>query len=89
MDEMVLDNSAVLDNALLLCLKEFQLLDQVCVVLVELLISVDVGEEPPVIEVVDGILENGISGAVAPEVVAEPGREGFKGFVRCVVGRSI
>ena len=89
MDEMVLDNSAVLDDALSLCLEEFQLLDQVCIVLVKLSISVDVGEEPPVIKVVDSILENGISGAVAPEAAAEPGREGFKGFVRCVVGRSI
>ena len=86
---MVLDNSMVLDDTLLLCLKEFQLLDQVCVVLVELSILVDISEEPPVIEVVDSILENGISGAVAPEAAAEPGREGFKGFVRCVVGRSV
>ena len=88
-DKAVLDNSAVLDDALSFCLEELQLLDQVCIVLVKLLISVDVGEEPPVIEVIDGILENGISGAVAPEAAAEPGREGFKGFVRCVVRRSI
>ena len=89
MDEVVLDNSTVFDNALSLCLEELQLLDQVGIVLVELVISVDVGEESPVVKVVDGILENGISGSVAPEAMAEPGREGFQGFVRCVVRRGI
>ena len=88
-DEAVLDNSVVLDDALLLCLEEFQLLDQVCVVLVELTISVDVGEESPVVKVVDGILKNGIGGPVAPEAMVEPGREGFQGFVRGVIGRCI
>ena len=49
----------------------------------------DIGEESPVVKVIDSILENGISGLVAPEVMAEPGREGFQGFVRCVVRRGI
>ena len=89
MDETVLDNSAVLDDALSLCLKEFQLLDQVCIVLVKLSISVDIGEEPPVIKVIDGILKNSIGGMVTPEAAAKPGREGFKGFVRCIVGGSV
>ena len=66
MDEVVLDKSPVLDDALLLCLEKLQLLDQVCIILVELLVSVDVGEESPVIEVVDGVLEDGIGGAIAP-----------------------
>ena len=82
MDEAVLDKSSVLDDALSLRLKEFQLLDQVHVILVKLLVSVDVGEEPPVVEVVDGVLENGISGTVAPEMAAKPGGEGLEGFVR-------
>ena len=89
MDEAVLDKSSVLDNALSFCFKEFQLLDQVCIVLVELLISVDIGEESPVIEVVDSVLENGIGGAVTPEATAEPGGEGFQQFVRGVIGRGI
>ena len=89
MDKTVLNNSMVLDDALSLCLEELQLLDQVCIVLVELTISVDVGEESPVVEVVDSVLENGIGGTVTPEAAAEPGREGFQGFVRCVIGRGI
>ena len=89
MDEAVLDDSVVFDDALSLCLKELQLLDQVRIVLVELAISMDVGEESPVIKVIDGILENGIGGLVTPEAAAEPGREGFQGFVRCVIRRGI
>ena len=89
MDEAVLDESLVLDNTLSFCLEEFQLLDQVCVILVELSVSVDVGEEPPVIEVVDSILENSVGGAVTPEAVAEPSGKGFEGFVRCVIGRGV
>ena len=81
-DEAVLDKSSVLDDALSFCLEEFQLLDQVCVILVELSVSVDVCEESPVIEVVDGVLENRIAGAVAPEAAAKPGGVGFEGFVR-------
>ena len=68
-DEAVLNKSPVLDNALSLCLEKFKLLDQVHVILVELSVSVDVCEEPPVIEVVDGVLEDGVSGVVAPEAL--------------------
>ena len=88
-DETVLDNSVVFDDTLSLCLEELQFLDQVGVVLVKLTILVDVSEESPVIEVVDGILKNGIGGSVAPEVTAEPGGEGFQRLVRCVVRRGI
>ena len=88
-DKVVLDNSAVFDDALSLCLEELQLLDQVGIVLVELTILVDIGEESPVIEVIDSILENGISGSVAPEAMVEPGREGSQGFVRCIVRRGV
>ena len=88
-DKVVLDESPVLDDALSFCFEELQLLDQVHIVLVELTISVDVGKESPVIEVIDGILENGIGGPVTPEATMEPGGEGFQGFVRCVVGRSV
>ena len=89
MDEVVLDNSSVFDNALLFHFEKLQLLDQVRIVLVELSISVDVSEESPVIEVVDGVLKNGISGVVAPEATTEPGGKGLKGFVRGVIGRGV
>ena len=79
----------ILDDTLSLCLKEVQFLDEVCVVLVELPVLVDVCEESPVIEVIDGILENGVSGPVAPEVMAEPGREQLQWLVRGIIGRSI
>ena len=88
-DKAVLDDGAVLDDTLSLCLEELQLLDQVCVVLVELTILVDISKESPVVEVIDSVLENGIGGSVAPEAMAEPGREGFQGLVRCVVRRGI
>ena len=88
-DEAVLDKSLVLDDALSLYLEELDLLDQIHVVLVELSISMDVSKESPVIEVVDGILENGIAGAVTPEATMEPGGEGFQWFVRCIVGGGI
>ena len=88
-DEAVFDKSLVLDDTLSFCFKELQLLDQVHIVLVELMISVDVGKESPVIEVIDGILKNGISGVVAPEVTTEPGGKGFQWFVRCIIGRGI
>ena len=88
-DEAVLDNSSVFDDAFPFRFEKLQLLDQVRVVLVELLISVDVGEESPVIEVIDGILENGIGGAIAPEVAAKPGRKGLEGFVRGIIGRGV
>ena len=66
MDEAVLDKSPILDDALSFGLEKLDLLDQVCVILVKLSISVDVSEESPVIEVVDGVLEEGIAGAVSP-----------------------
>ena len=88
-DEAVLDKSSVLDDTLSFHFKELQLLDQVCIVLVELSISVDVGEESPVIEVIDGILKNGIGGLVAPEAMAEPGGKRLQGFVRGIIGRGI
>ena len=79
----------VFDNTFSLRFEKLQLLDQVRIVLVKLSISVDIGKESPVIEVVDSVLENGIGGAVAPEVATEPGGKGFKGFVRCVIGRGV
>ena len=69
-DEVVLDKSLVLDDALSFRLEKFKLLDQVHVILVELSVSVDVCKEPPVVKVVDGVLEDGVSGAVAPEASA-------------------
>ena len=88
-DEVLLDEGVVLDDALPLCLKEVQFLDEVCVILVKLSVLVNVGKESPVIEVIDGILENGIGGPVAPEAMTEPGREWLQWFVRGVIGRGI
>ena len=88
-DEALFDKSMVLDDTLSLHLKEVQLLDEVRIILVELAISVDVREESPVIEVIDGILKNGISGSITPEVMMEPGREQLQWLVRGVIGRSI
>ena len=89
MDNAVLNKSSVLDDALLFHLEELQLLDQVCIVLVELAILVDIGKESPIIEVINSILKDGIGGAVAPEAMMEPGGKGFQGFVRCVIGRGV
>ena len=88
-DEAVLDEGSVLDNALSLGLEEFDLLDQICIILVELSVSVDVREESPVVEVIDGVLEDGIGGSVTPETTPEPGGKGFEGFVRCVIGSGV
>ena len=89
MDEAVLDEGSVLNNALSFGLEKLQLLDQVRIILVELSVSVDVSEESPVVEVIDGILEDGIGGTVTPEAAAKPGGKGFEGFVRCVIGRGV
>ena len=88
-DKVLLDEGTVFDNTLSLCLKEVQLLDEVHIILVKLLISVDISEESPVIEVIDSILKNGVGGLVAPEAMAEPGREQLHWLVRGVIGRSI
>ena len=86
---MLLNEGAILDDALLLCLKEVQLLDEVCIVLVKLSIPVDIREESPVIEIVDGIFKDGIGGSIAPEAVMEPGGERLQWFVRGVIRRSV
>ena len=88
-DEVLFDKSTALDDALPFCFQEVQLLDDVGVLLVILTISVDIGKESPVIEVVDGILEDGICGLVAPKAMTEPGREQLHGFVRGVVGSGV
>ena len=88
-DKALLDDGAVLDNTLLLHLKEVQFLDEVCIILVELLVSVDVGKESPVIKVVDSILENGIGGLVAPEATMEPGGEWLQRLIRGIIGRGV
>ena len=88
-DEAVLDESSVLDDALSFGLKEFQLLDQIRIILVELSVSVDVREESPVIEVIDSVLEDRVGSSVAPEAAPKPGGKGFEGFVRCVIGRGV
>ena len=88
-DKALLDEGTVLDDTLSLCLKEVQLLDKVCIVLVKLSVLVDIHKESPVVKVIDGVLKNGIGGSIAPEVVTEPGGERLQWFVRGIIGRSV
>ena len=57
--------------------------------MVILLVVVDFGEEPPVVEVIDGILEDGVGCLVAPKASMEPCREGLHWLVRGVIGRCV
>ena len=86
---MFFDEGVALNNTLPLCLQEIQLLDDVGIFLVVLVVSVDISEESPVVEVIDGILKDGICGPVTPKVMAEPGREQLHWFVRGVVRGGI
>ena len=70
MDKAVLDKSPVFDDTLSLRLEKFKLLDQIRVILVELSVSVDVCEESPIIEVIDGVLKDSVAGVVAPEALS-------------------
>ena len=88
-DEVLLNEGLTLDNTLLFCLQEVQLLDDVGVFLVVLSISVDVSKESPVIKVVDGVLKDGICHLVTPKATTEPGREWLHWLVRGIVGGSI
>ena len=86
---MLFNKSAAFDNALSLCLQEVQLLDNVGILLVVLPVVMDIGEESPVIEVLDSILEDGVGCLIAPKASMEPGREGLHWLVRGVVGGHI
>ena len=86
---MLLDEGVAFDDTLMLCFQEVQLLDNVGILLVILTILVDVGEESPVVEVIDGVLKDGIHGLVAPEATMEPAREWLHWLVRGVVGSSV
>ena len=88
-DEVFLDEGVAFDDTLPLCLQEVQLLDDVGVLLVVLLVLVDIGKESPVVEVIDGILEDGVGGLVTPKATMEPGREWLHQLVRGVVGSGI
>ena len=88
-DEMLFNEGTAFDDALLLCLQEVQLLDNVGIFLIILMVAVDIGEESPVIEVVDGVLKNGVCGSIAPEATTEPGGERLHRLVRGVVRGGI
>ena len=88
-DEVFFDDSMVLDSTLSVSFQKLELLDDVGIFLVILAVLVDVGKESPVVEVIDGILENGICHAVAPEVTTEPGGEWLHWFVRGIIRSSI
>ena len=78
-----------LDDALMLCFQEVQLLDNIGILLVVLTILVDISEESPVIEVIDSIFEDGICGSVAPEAMMEPAGEWLHWLVRGVIRSSV
>ena len=50
---------------------------------------VDFGEEPPVVEVIDSVLKDGIGCPVTPKVSMEPCGEGLHQLVRGVIGRCV
>ena len=88
-DKTFFNEGMVFDDALLLCLQEIQFLDDVGILLVILSVLVDVGEEPPVVEVIDSILEDSVCCPITPEAMTEPGREQLHWLVRGVVRGSI
>ena len=88
-DKVLFDEGVAFDDALPLCLQEVQLLDDVGVLLVILSVVVDIGKESPVIGVIDGILEDGICGLVAPKAMTEPGGEWLHWLVGGVVRGGI
>ena len=88
-NEVFFDEGVAFDDALLLCLQEVQLLDDVGILLVVLSILVNVSKEPPVVEVIDGILEDGVHCLIAPEAMTEPGGEQLHWLVRGIVGGGI
>ena len=88
-DEVLFNEGLALNDALSLCLQEVQLLDDIGVLLIILSVSVDVGKEPPVVEVIDGILKDGICHSITPEAMMEPGGEWLHWLARGIVGGSI
>ena len=88
-DKALFNEGAAFDNALAFGFQEVQLLDDIGIFLVVLAILVDVGEEPPVVKVIDGIFEDGVCCLVAQQATMEPGREWLHWLVRGVVGGGI
>ena len=88
-DEAFFTDGTSLANALALCLQELHFLHDVREVLVVLVVAVDIGKKAPVVEVIDGILEDGVQGAISPEAMMDPGRKGLDWFVSGVVWRGI
>ena len=72
-DEALLDEGMILEGALAICLQKLQLLSDVGALLVILAVPMHIGEESPVIKVVDSILEEGIHCSVTSEAMVEPG----------------
>ena len=72
-NEALLNEGAILEGTLAVCFQKLQLLDKVGAFLIILSVSMYIGEEPPVVKVIDCILEDGICHSVTPEAMAEPG----------------
>ena len=88
-DEAFFTEGTSLVNTLTFCLQEFHLLHDIGKVLIILAVAVDIGEEAPVIEVIDGILKDGILGTIAPEAMTDPGGEGLNQLVRGIIWGGI
>ena len=72
-NEALLDEGTILEGTLMICFQKLQFLGDIGALLVILAVLMHIGEESPVIKVIDGILEEGICCSVAPEAMAEPG----------------
>ena len=73
-NEVLLDEGAIFDGALVVRFQKLQLLDEVGAFLIILPVSMYVSEVSPVIEVIDCILKDSICCSVTPEATVEPGR---------------
>ena len=72
-NEVLLDEGTILEGTLMICFQKLELLGNVGALLIVLPVLMHVGEESPVVKVVDGVLEEGICRSVAPEAMVEPG----------------
>ena len=72
-NEVLLNEGAVLEGTLTICFQKLQLLGNIRALLVVLAVSMHIGKESPVFEVIDGVLKEGVCCSVASEMTVEPG----------------
>ena len=88
-NEALLNEGAILEGTLTICLQKLQLLGNVGTFLVVLMVLMHVSEESQVIKVIDSILKDGVCCLVSPKVTVEPGGQRLHGLVRGVIRGSI